>query len=171
MKHESNSVELFEAKKCRKAINFDLCTDMLKKLYNTSDPFVYLKAYREIGSFLKQEGFTHRQWSGYVSDEKLSDVDVFNITYKLNNALPWLRQCVNKFDVTDIGEQHDLMCIFEKATEPMLNEKVPEHQTTNEKRSEMRGIISRSNIKANSKMIASKQHAEHKPERNNDKSR
>ncbi len=171
MKHESNSVELFEAKKCRKAINFDLSTDMLKKLYNTSDPFVYLKAYREIASFLKQESFTHRQWSGYVSDEKLSDVDVFNITYKLNNALPWLRQCVKKFDVTDIGEQHDLMYIFEKATEPTLNEKATIHQTTNEKRSAMRGIISRSSIKANAKIIADKQHTEHKPTRNNNKSR
>lgn len=101
----------------------------------------------------------------------MSEAEVAKLVGAMNRAFPWLKECVNRFDVTDIGEQHDLIYIFEKATEPTLNEKAPIHQTSEEERTSMRGIISRSSIKANAKIIADKQHTEHKPERNNDKSR
>lgn len=156
------------AKKCKKAFNFDLDTQMLKEIYPGKN---YRDGYRDICKFLEINGFEHRQWSGYVSKTAMSNLQINKLVERLINAFPWLKECVNRFDVTDIGEQHDLMYIFEKQPEPMLNEKAAIHQTTNEKRSAMRGIISRSSIKANAKIIADKQHTEHKPERNNNKSR
>lgn len=156
------------AKKCKKAFNFDLDTQKLKDFYPGKN---YRDGYRDICKFLEANGFEHRQWSGYVSKTAMSNLQINKLVERSINALPWLKKCVNRFDVTDIGEQHDLMYIFEKQTEPTLNEKAPIHQTSKEERTSMRGIISRSSIKVNAKIIASKQRTEHKPERNNDKNR
>lgn len=87
----------------RKAINFDLSTAKLKKYFkNTSE------AYRQIKSFMLKNGFEHRQYSGYVSKEKLDDYKIINISKKISIKFHWIHSCTNKFDVTDIGEQHDL---------------------------------------------------------------
>lgn len=48
---------------------FDLDTKALKKYYSGKN---YRKAYKDIKTFLCDNGFTHRQWSGYVSKEALS---------------------------------------------------------------------------------------------------
>lgn len=171
MKQDNDSFELSEIKKCKKAINFDLNTSQLKKIYNTNNPFVYLKAYREIGDFLRQESFSHRQWSGYISNDKLSDVDILNITYKLNIALPWFHQCVKKFDVTDIGEQHDLMYIFQKTERTKLQEKVSEQQNLIENSAEKsKGTISRESILKSAKIIAQKESYVPKKEHSKDNS-
>lgn len=90
---------------CKKAINFDLDTKALKKYYPGKN---YRHAYTDIKKFMESEGFLHRQWSGYNSKEKLSMQDIQMITKKLSKTFPWLKKCVNRFDVTDIGEQHDL---------------------------------------------------------------
>lgn len=90
---------------CRKAINFDLDTKVLKKYYPGKN---YRDAYSDIKRFMEKSGFEHRQWSGYISLKKLSINNVFSLSQKLSKAFPWLKKCVNHFDVTDIGEQHDL---------------------------------------------------------------
>lgn len=90
---------------CRKAINFDLDTNALKEHYPGKN---YRDAYSDIKDFMQKSGFEHRQWSGYVSNEKLSIQKVASVTQRLAKAFPWLQKCVNRFDVTDIGEQHDL---------------------------------------------------------------
>lgn len=87
----------------RKAINFDLSTNELKKHFkNTAE------AYNQIKDFMLQNGFEHRQYSGYVSKEPLEDYEITNLVVKLKNKLTWLYSCTQRFDVTDIGEQHDL---------------------------------------------------------------
>lgn len=87
----------------RKAINFDLSTAELKKYFkNTSE------AYRQIKSFMLKNGFEHRQYSGYTSIEKLHDYNVTELANELKYKFHWIHSCTNKFDVTDIGEQHDL---------------------------------------------------------------
>lgn len=90
---------------CKKAFNFDLDTHKLKEFYPTRH---WRNAYKEIGNFIKNENFIHRQGSGYVSNEKLSLNDVDFIIVKMCKSMPWLKKCVNHFDVTDIGRQHDL---------------------------------------------------------------
>lgn len=90
---------------CRKAINFDLDTKALKKHYPNND---YRQAYRDLKKYFIENGFEHRQWSGYVSKEKISIAKIISFTRRLTKTFPWLKKCVNRFDVTDVGEQHDL---------------------------------------------------------------
>ena len=44
-------------KSCLKAVNFDLDTKQLKSLYLNNRSLSYLKAYKQIGTFLKSRGF------------------------------------------------------------------------------------------------------------------
>lgn len=124
---------------CRKAVNFDLNTESLKKIFKSNNPFVYMIAYRKIGRFLINNGFEHRQWSGYISKQSLTPIQVTAIVKGLNKTLPWLHQCVTKFDVTDIGEQHDLMYIFQKSSKEKLHAK--------SEKSKEKALISRDKIK------------------------
>lgn len=93
--------------KKRKAINFDLSTSELKKHFgNTAE------AYNQIKSFMIENDFEHRQYSGYVSKDTLNDKQVSKMVEKLAEQFSWLSTCVQHFDVTDIGEQHDLTHLF-----------------------------------------------------------
>lgn len=48
--------------KSLKAINFDLDSKALQKIYQSDNPFIYLKAYKQINKFFTDNGFVHRQW-------------------------------------------------------------------------------------------------------------
>ena len=138
---------------CRKAVNFDLNTESLKKIFKSNNPFVYMIAYRKIGRFLINNGFEHRQWSGYISKQSLTPIQVTAIVKGLNKTLPWLHQCVTRFDVTDIGEQHDLMYIFQKSEKSKLQFKSVE---TKENETKGKTPLSRKQIKNNAKIITQK---------------
>ncbi len=100
----------------RKAINFDLDTEKLRTYYcKTNNDFERLKAYNEIKDFLLGNGFSHRQWSGYTSDNPMSKSDVLFVITDLSKKKPWFPKCVNKCDVTEIGDQFDLMCAIQEA--------------------------------------------------------
>ncbi|BDB64189.1 hypothetical protein T36_0636 [Helicobacter cinaedi] len=87
----------------RKAINFDLSTNELKKHFNST-----AEAYTQIKTFMIENGFEHRQYSGYTSKEAMDEDDIVVLTKRLADKFSWLSTCVLNFDVTDIGEQHDL---------------------------------------------------------------
>ncbi len=87
----------------REAINFDLSTNELKKHFNST-----AEAYSQIKTFMLENGFTHRQYSSYVSKETMDDFTIELLTKRLSRKFSWLPSCVQHFDVTDIGEQHDL---------------------------------------------------------------
>ena len=93
----------------RKALNFDLDTKSLKKYYPGKN---YRNAYKDIKQFFLKNGFEHRQWSGYVSKDKISNTDVWIISARIRITFPWLSHCVKKFDVTDVGRQYDLTHLF-----------------------------------------------------------
>lgn len=101
-----------EPDKCRKAFNFDLVIAELKQHYPDGH---HTKAYKDVQGFMTRNGFAHRQGSGYLSKEPLSDLDVIDLIDRLQGALPWFAQCVNKFDVTDVGEMYDLKPMFRVA--------------------------------------------------------
>ena len=85
-------------KETKRAINFDLDTkELLKHFKNTH------QAYSAIKVFMEDNGFEHRQYSGYVSTEKL------------NQKFKWLKDCIQKYDVTEIGATYDLKYIFDDA--------------------------------------------------------
>lgn len=89
----------------RKAINFDLDTVKMREID------LYPKGYQLLKHSFKIEGFIHRQGSGYVSKEKLSNNEVRKTIRNIVRRNPWLADCVRKIDVTDIGRQHDLTAI------------------------------------------------------------
>lgn len=93
-----------EAKKYR-AINFDLKLKLLREYYPKKN---ILNAYKDIKSFMIGNGFSHRQWSGYRSNEKLTDRQVRNLMLKMRYELSWIDKCSTKIDVTNIGKIYDI---------------------------------------------------------------
>ena len=79
-----------------KAINFDLDTAELRKFGMQS------KAYSILKREFKLAGYTHRQYSGYLSKEPLSSDDVIQQIYNIIQKYPWLTQCAKKIDATNI---------------------------------------------------------------------
>ena len=71
----------------RKQITFDLHQESLKQLYPHTEPpqnaQYYKKAYQDIRRFMTANGFEHRQYSVYVSAEKLTTLDVIGLMEQL----------------------------------------------------------------------------------------
>ncbi|EAC1384142.1 vapd [Campylobacter coli] len=87
----------------RKAINFDLSTKSLEKYFkDTREPYSLIK------NFMLENGFEHRQYSGYTSKEPINERRVIRIVNKLTKKFTWLGECVKEFDITEIGEQYSL---------------------------------------------------------------
>ena len=85
----------------RKAINFDLSTNELKKHFNNT-----AEAYTQIKRFMLENGFEYRQDLGYTSKEAIDDFAIELLAKRLNKQFPWLSTCVREIDVSDIGKQH-----------------------------------------------------------------
>lgn len=94
-----------------KALNFDLDTKKYEEYTNEPAP----TAYSEIRKFLNKNDFTHRQGSGYISKESLTDGKIFAIIQKMSMELEWLRYSVEQIDVTNIGKQHSMIDAVNKA--------------------------------------------------------
>jgi len=100
----------------RKAINFDIDTKKYEEYTGKHSP----TAYTEIKRFLEKNGFEHRQGSGYISKESLDDRKVTAIIMNMALKLKWLKYCIKEIDVTNIGKQHSLIDIINKA--PISND-------------------------------------------------
>lgn len=92
-------------RKYYKAINFDLDTHQLKEYYPGAN---YRQAYDDLRKFFERHNFSHRQGSGYISEEKLGTADIFDLMDELSHLFSWIGNCIKKIDVTNIGQQHDL---------------------------------------------------------------
>jgi len=90
-------------RKYYKAINFDLDTNELKKFYPR-----YQQAYKDVLKFFKSRDFSHRQGSGYVSNQKLTSADIVDLMDDLRKSFAWTDTCIKKIDVTNVGAQYDL---------------------------------------------------------------
>lgn len=66
-------------------INFDLSTAMLKKI----NPDNYRRIYGEISIFMKNNGFSHKQYSGYMSIKPMSYAKALAIMEKLIIEKPY----------------------------------------------------------------------------------
>lgn len=93
----------------RRAINFDLDTNALKEYYCKGTGKDYTQAYADIRKFMTQNGFVHRQGSGYISSDQLDDTEITRLIIQMAKTMPWLRYCGNTMDLTDIGERQDIM--------------------------------------------------------------
>lgn len=143
-------------KKYRKAINFDLDTKTLQKIFQSKNPFVYMAGYKQIGRFLKSNGFNHRQWSGYISMKPMSNTEITGIVRNLNKTLPWLKQCIRKFDVTNIGETFDLMFMFDKQNVKAPAKEQDSKQPYKSPKQQQQAVLSVKDIKRNAKIISEK---------------
>lgn len=107
-----------------KAIHFDIDEIKLKAAYpyqnENHGPKSYVNAYGMIKRELAKEGFVHRQYSGYISKEPISDYKVTRTIRRLANQLPWLKGCFQKLDAENVPEQFDLREYFDDAAEKEL---------------------------------------------------
>ncbi len=114
----------------RKQITFDLSDKRLKSIYPrpkiTLDPNYHKKAWKDIARFMEKNGFEHRQYSVYASKMEMTGMDVNALVRAMAIRMPWVSKCLKAIDVTDIGEQHDLMP-FVKGIEIALEQEETEH--------------------------------------------
>lgn len=99
-----------------KALYFDLKIKDLEKYYSQSNP---KSAYGKIGHYLLQNNFSHEQYSGYHSKYKASDIEIFDFIREMGRQFPWLAHCTNHFEVTDVGSNHDLICLFAESNKDL----------------------------------------------------
>ena len=92
-----------------KALYFDLRIKDLKEHYSQTNP---KGAYALIQRFLTIHNFSHEQYSGYHSKHKTTDLEIFDLIREMSDTFPWLQHCVNHFEVTNVGANHDLMDLF-----------------------------------------------------------
>ncbi len=95
-----------DERKWYRAFNFDLEKEKLKQYYPKKN---YRQAYSDIKKFLKENGFVHRQWSGYRSKEMLTNYQVYKLMEKMKEEFAWLPLCARRFDVTNIMNVFDLI--------------------------------------------------------------
>lgn len=107
----------------RKQITFDLSQDALKQHYprkeTAQDPQFFKRAYKDIQRFMEASGFERRQYSVYVSAEKLTALDVAVLTQRMAEAMPWLRLCVKEITATNIGARHSLLGLLRSDAPPV----------------------------------------------------
>jgi len=65
------------------------------------------KGYAAIQRFMTRNGFDHRQWSGYVSKEKMTYAEIYLVIDGLLSSCPWISKCTNRFDITDYMAESD----------------------------------------------------------------
>ena len=87
------------------AINFDLKIKKLEMFYSKTHP---KNAYKEIARYMYTHGFTHRQWSGYISDKTMTKTELIDFTLALHEAFPWLINCEENLDATVITSIFDI---------------------------------------------------------------
>lgn len=97
-----------------KALYFDLHIKSLEQYYSQTNP---KGAYLKIKAFLLQHNFSHEQYSGYHSQYKTTDLEIFDLIREMSDTFPWLSSCVNHFEVTNVGANHDLMGLFTEDVE------------------------------------------------------
>ena len=95
-----------------KVLYFDLCVKDLEKYYSATNP---RESYRKIHDYWLRRQFSHEQYSGYHSQYKTTDLEIFDLIREMSRELPWLPFCLNHFEVTNIGANHDLMQLFEES--------------------------------------------------------
>ena len=92
------------------AIAFNLRTEDLTQYYSEKSPG---NAYKEIGNFLKANGFIHQLGSLYFGDETIDAVRCVLLVQKLSKKLLWLSKCVTDIRMLRIEENNNLMPALE----------------------------------------------------------
>jgi virulence-associated protein VapD len=93
-----------------KVFNFDLEQSKLDEFYKKHNT----KAYYELEKFFIKNNFTHRQGSGYLSNKKLTNVEVQNFSDDLFVKLYWLVAVAKRVDITNVGDNFNILAITKR---------------------------------------------------------
>ena len=85
----------------KKEIAFDLKVKKLKRFFTP-----YTKAYKKLSDFFRKNHYEHRQGSVYCSINKITNYDALDLIRKLKHQNPWIVECLNEMDVTNVGNLH-----------------------------------------------------------------
>lgn len=58
-----------------------------------------------------------RRYKALYFDLRIKDLEIFDLIREMSETFPWLQFCVNHFEVTNIGTNHDLMELFTEEIE------------------------------------------------------
>lgn len=94
----------------RKQITFDLDTNVCKEIFGDKK---YTMAYADIERFMKKNNFTHIEGSSYMSNSRMSNMDISNMIDDLLEKHPYLTKCIKKMHQSDISNVHSLESHFE----------------------------------------------------------
>lgn len=75
------------------------------------------EAYREIKKYMKENGFVHRQGSGYISKKSMTDKDAATIISLMSKKFKWLKCSVRGMDATNIGKQYSMVKTIEAVSQ------------------------------------------------------
>ncbi len=89
----------------RKVFYFDLSVKKLKMYFSSTNPNY---AYKLIEMYMLDNGFSHRQFSGYMSQKEMSIEEGISFCKTLGENFPWLKMCVEKFDMTTVPVVYDM---------------------------------------------------------------
>lgn len=93
----------------RMGINLKLNAAEVLKHFKSID-----EAYAEIDNFMIKNGFLPDKVCNYVSREPVSLSYAEEVTVKLNLEFHWLKHCILKYEVVEIGQTVDTTHLFKK---------------------------------------------------------
>lgn len=96
------------------AITFDLDTKILEQTYPQP---TWQNAYKDVGRFLRDEGFDRQQGSVYFGNEDVDVVRCQMAVQKLTRAFDWFGPAVKDIRMLRIEDNNDLMPAVEFAME------------------------------------------------------
>ena len=94
-----------------KAVYFDMEIKKLEKHFSATYP---KRAYRIIQRFLEANSFEHEQYSGYHSKDKMMDLQIVKLVADMQTLFPWIDKRMNKIEVANIGDNYNLIRVFEQ---------------------------------------------------------
>lgn len=84
--------------------------------------------YTQIQKFLESNGFEHRQGSGYISKEPLSEYQTYILLKKLGAKFTWLDDCMRRFDIKNAPATMDGRDEISKSAIKTMNQQLKELQ-------------------------------------------
>lgn len=102
--------------KTYRVINFDLDTKKIKETGISKQ-----KVYSDIKKFFISHDFKHKQWSGYVSNNPITQMKLKAIIRELTIKLPILGKVIREFDITVVDSKLSAVKYIKDTIELMNN--------------------------------------------------
>ncbi len=93
-----------------KQVAFDVDTRVTKKILGDKK---YTQIYKDIRTFMENNGFTHIQGSVYLSEKPMSNTRVHILVRQMLADKPYILKCVRTMTQTDVGKRYDMDALFQ----------------------------------------------------------